>query len=244
MVGQAAALKPFVSELRRRRHPGRVVHRSGSEADRCRARGRSRLPIELHTGTYCEAAAEGKGPSLHRELARLRDGARQGGRRSGLEVHAGHGLDFDNVGDLAADPRDCRAEYRSLPGWRGAIRRPRRERAAHARHHGPSESCLAAKRHGSFGERRRAMIIGLGNDIIDIRRMERTIERFGDRFLSRVFTDTERRKSDWPGGPRRLLRQALRRQRGLRQGFGHRLPARSVLARYGRRQSALRPADA
>jgi holo-[acyl-carrier protein] synthase len=40
------------------------------------------------------------------------------------------------------------------------------------------------------------MIIGLGNDIIDIRRMERTIKRFGDRFLSRVFTDTERRKSD------------------------------------------------
>ena len=40
------------------------------------------------------------------------------------------------------------------------------------------------------------MIIGLGNDIIDIRRVERTIERFGERFLSRVFTDTERRKSD------------------------------------------------
>jgi holo-[acyl-carrier protein] synthase len=40
------------------------------------------------------------------------------------------------------------------------------------------------------------MIIGLGNDIIDIRRVERAIERFGERFLSRVFTDTERRKSD------------------------------------------------
>jgi holo-[acyl-carrier protein] synthase len=40
------------------------------------------------------------------------------------------------------------------------------------------------------------MIIGLGNDMIDIRRVERAIERFGDRFLSRVFTDTERRKSD------------------------------------------------
>jgi holo-[acyl-carrier protein] synthase len=40
------------------------------------------------------------------------------------------------------------------------------------------------------------MIIGLGNDMIDIRRVERTIERFGERFLSRVFTDTERRKSD------------------------------------------------
>src|SRR5512147_2258264 len=40
------------------------------------------------------------------------------------------------------------------------------------------------------------MIIGLGNDVIDIRRVERTIERYGERFLSRVFTDTERHKSD------------------------------------------------
>jgi holo-[acyl-carrier protein] synthase len=40
------------------------------------------------------------------------------------------------------------------------------------------------------------MILGLGNDIIDIRRVERTIERYGDRFLSRVFTDIERKKSD------------------------------------------------
>jgi holo-[acyl-carrier protein] synthase len=40
------------------------------------------------------------------------------------------------------------------------------------------------------------MILGLGNDIIDIRRIERTIERYGERFLRRVFTDTERRKSD------------------------------------------------
>jgi len=40
------------------------------------------------------------------------------------------------------------------------------------------------------------MIIGLGNDIIDIRRVERTIERYGERFLIRVFTETERLKSD------------------------------------------------
>jgi holo-[acyl-carrier protein] synthase len=40
------------------------------------------------------------------------------------------------------------------------------------------------------------MILGLGNDIIDIRRVERTIERYGDRFLLRIFTDIERRKSD------------------------------------------------
>jgi holo-[acyl-carrier protein] synthase len=40
------------------------------------------------------------------------------------------------------------------------------------------------------------MIIGLGNDVIDIRRVERTIERYGERFLARVFTETERLKSD------------------------------------------------
>src|ERR671930_446540 len=40
------------------------------------------------------------------------------------------------------------------------------------------------------------MILGLGSDIIDIRRIEKAIERFGDRFLDRIFTDAERRKCD------------------------------------------------
>ena len=40
------------------------------------------------------------------------------------------------------------------------------------------------------------MIIGIGNDMIDIRRVERTIERYGERFLERVFTETERLKSE------------------------------------------------
>lgn len=40
------------------------------------------------------------------------------------------------------------------------------------------------------------MIIGIGNDMIDIRRVERTIERYGERFLERVFTQVERLKSD------------------------------------------------
>ena len=40
------------------------------------------------------------------------------------------------------------------------------------------------------------MIIGLGYDLIDIRRVEKTLERYGERFLNRVFTDIERRKSD------------------------------------------------
>ena len=40
------------------------------------------------------------------------------------------------------------------------------------------------------------MIIGLGNDLIDIRRVEKTLERFGERFTKRVFTEVEQTKSD------------------------------------------------
>lgn len=40
------------------------------------------------------------------------------------------------------------------------------------------------------------MILGIGNDLIDIRRIEKTIERHGDRFTHRLFTDVERAKSD------------------------------------------------
>jgi len=40
------------------------------------------------------------------------------------------------------------------------------------------------------------VILGLGNDLIDIRRIEKTIARHGERFLARVYTDIERAKSD------------------------------------------------
>ncbi len=40
------------------------------------------------------------------------------------------------------------------------------------------------------------MIIGIGSDLCDIRRIEKTIERFGTRFTNRIFTDVERARSD------------------------------------------------
>ena len=40
------------------------------------------------------------------------------------------------------------------------------------------------------------MIIGLGSDIIDIRRIERSLSRFGERFIDRIFTEIERQKSE------------------------------------------------
>jgi len=48
------------------------------------------------------------------------------------------------------------------------------------------------------------MILGMGSDLIDIRRIEKTMERHGERFITRIFTDIERAKSDrrgaWPSG--------------------------------------------
>ena len=70
------------------------------------------------------------------------------------------------------------------------------------------------------------MILGIGNDLIDIRRIEKTLERFGDRFIQRIYTDIEQAKSE-----RRLNRAASYAKRfaakeacskalgtGLRQG--------------------------
>ena len=59
--------------------------------------------IELHTGGYCDAAAEGDTARRDAELARLADMARFA-HSLGLEVHAGHGLTFDTVAPIAAFP--------------------------------------------------------------------------------------------------------------------------------------------
>jgi holo-[acyl-carrier protein] synthase len=40
------------------------------------------------------------------------------------------------------------------------------------------------------------LIVGLGSDLADIRRIEATLERFGERFVARIFTDVERARSE------------------------------------------------
>lgn len=40
------------------------------------------------------------------------------------------------------------------------------------------------------------MILGIGSDIIDIRRIEKTLARFGDRFIHRIYTETERARAE------------------------------------------------
>ena len=60
--------------------------------------------IELHTGAWCDLGIEGRSSALLDELQGLREGARIAAEL-GLEVHAGHGLTYDNVGPIAAIPQ-------------------------------------------------------------------------------------------------------------------------------------------
>lgn len=63
------------------------------------------------------------------------------------------------------------------------------------------------------------MILGIGSDLCDIRRVEQVIARFGDRFLNRVFTETERRR-------------AARRTEAIRAGtFAKRFAAKEACAK-------------
>ena len=56
--------------------------------------------VELHTGRYCELAGEARAV----ELRRIADAAALAAK-NGIEVHAGHGLTYDNVGPIAAIPQ-------------------------------------------------------------------------------------------------------------------------------------------
>ena len=59
--------------------------------------------VELHTGAYHDAGLAGDGAGVARQLESLRKGAREAASL-GLEVHAGHGLTYANVGAIAAIP--------------------------------------------------------------------------------------------------------------------------------------------
>jgi pyridoxine 5-phosphate synthase len=58
--------------------------------------------VELHTGAYCEAVRERR-PQAEALLANLKAAAAEA-RRLGLEVHAGHGMDYETVKPIAAIP--------------------------------------------------------------------------------------------------------------------------------------------
>ena len=71
------------------------------------------------------------------------------------------------------------------------------------------------------------MILGIGTDLANIERIERTLDRFGDRFRNRVFTDIEQRKAE-------RRRDVAGTTRGLRGRHTHVLRADDGLLAYHR----------
>ena len=60
--------------------------------------------VELHTGAYCDAVKDGDADKAARILAQLTEGAALASSL-GLEVHAGHGIDYDSVGPVSKIPQ-------------------------------------------------------------------------------------------------------------------------------------------
>jgi pyridoxine 5-phosphate synthase len=99
-AGQQAALAPAVAELRRAGI--RVSLFIAAERAQIEAAVDLGAPvIEIHTGAWCDALAERRMAEAQAHWLRIREGAKLA-REKGLEVHAGHGLDFETAEAIAA----------------------------------------------------------------------------------------------------------------------------------------------
>jgi pyridoxine 5-phosphate synthase len=102
VVGQEAALVPVVARLTAA--GCRVSLFIEADAAPIRVAAKLRAPVvELHTGSWCEAVVAGEQEKAQAEFARLAEGAALAASL-GIEVHAGHGLDYDTARKLAAVP--------------------------------------------------------------------------------------------------------------------------------------------
>lgn len=103
VAGDEGRLTAYIAPLR---DAGcRVSMFIGHDAAQIRASARiGAAVVELHTGHYSDLHAEGRMIEAEAELQALREGAALA-HSLGLEVHAGHGLTFDNVTPVAAIPQ-------------------------------------------------------------------------------------------------------------------------------------------
>jgi pyridoxine 5-phosphate synthase len=98
-AGQHTSLKPVVAELRQAGI--RVSLFIAAEPRQIDAAAAIGAPvIEIHTGAWCEAVADGATGTAAAEWQRILDGAALA-RRLGLEVHAGHGLNYATAEEIA-----------------------------------------------------------------------------------------------------------------------------------------------
>ena len=141
--------------------------------------------IEIHTGAWCDAVSEGNADAAASEFARIARGAALAASAN-LEVHAGHGLDFTTAEQIATLSQVAElnighfmigeAVFDGLPA---VVRKMR-----------------AVMDRGRARAGARFMILGIGSDITDVRRIAKVLERHGDRFIDRVFTPIERAKAE------------------------------------------------
>lgn len=102
VVGQRAHLEPVVRELVAAKiRVSLFVEPDPATLEASAAIGAP--VVELHTGTWCEAIAHGRTEEAAKEFDRLAAGARRAAQL-GLEVHAGHGLDYASAETIAALP--------------------------------------------------------------------------------------------------------------------------------------------
>lgn len=102
VVGQEAALVPVVARLSAA--GCRVSLFIEADAAPIRMAAKLGAPVvELHTGSWCEAVVAGEWEKAEAEFARLAEGAALAASL-GIEVHAGHGLDYDTARLLAGVP--------------------------------------------------------------------------------------------------------------------------------------------
>ena len=64
------------------------------------------------------------------------------------------------------------------------------------------------------------MIIGIGNDLVDIRRIERTLGRFGERFLAHIYTETERKVAARRANPAAAFAQRFAAKEACSKALG------------------------
>ena len=87
------------------------------------------------------------------------------------------------------------------------------------------------------------MIVGLGSDIVDIRRIAHTLDRFGERFTHRVFTALERARAERRAKPEQTYARRFAAKEACAKALGTGLRNGCLLARHGGGQSPHRPAD-
>lgn len=101
-IAKRDELGPFIAELRNGGiHVALFIDPEARQVEGSAKAGAD--AVELHTGTYGEATLAGDKAATRRELERLQEAAKLAARL-GLEVHAGHGLNYDNVSAVAAIP--------------------------------------------------------------------------------------------------------------------------------------------